>query len=48
MFKVIGSYNGGSFEELAIAINEREAKYLVTEYRMAYGNEWRIIYYRID
>ena len=41
MYKIIGIYNGRS-EVLDEASNKKEANYLVSEYRMAYGVGWHI------
>jgi hypothetical protein len=48
MYKIVGSYKGGSFEEIDLAKSQDEAKYLLGEYRLAYGNDWVIIFYKID
>ena len=39
MFQIIGTYRGKS-EEIDTAETAREARYLVTEYAMAYGQGW--------
>lgn len=39
--KIWGRYRGRT-EELDTAPNEKEADYLVREYRMAYGAEWLV------
>ncbi|KKL85647.1 hypothetical protein LCGC14_1952620 [marine sediment metagenome] len=38
-YKVMGRYNGDT-EELDSADSEQEAKYLLNEYRMAFGAGW--------
>ena len=41
MFKIIGTYRGKS-EVVDTAETKEEAKYLATEYRMAFGSDWAI------
>ena len=48
MFKIVGSYKGGNFEEIDIAKSQEDAECLKREYLMAYGLDWRVVYYRID
>ena len=48
MFKIVGSYKGGSYEEIDIANTKERAKYLLEKYRLSYGNDWNIIFYKID
>jgi len=48
MYKIVGSYNGSPYEEIDIVETLSYAKYIVKEYRMAYGNQWRINYYNIE
>ena len=47
-YKIVASYKGGSYEEIDIAKTREDVKYLVSEYKMAYGNDWKIIYYNIE
>ena len=47
-FKIVGSYNGGNYEEIDIAYGNDNRQYLLEEYRMAYGTNWHIAAYRID
>lgn len=44
MYKIFGVHQGNK-EQLDSADNLREAKYLVKEYRLAFGIGW-IIYYK--
>lgn len=48
MYKIVGSYKGGCFEEIDTATTENQATYLLEEYRLAYGDDWIINYYKID
>ena len=52
MYKIVASYNGGSFVEVDIVKTKQDAEYLVSEYRMAYrvvyGQGWRVIYYNTE
>lgn len=48
MYKIVGRYNGGHFEELDMATTKNEAKYLTEEYRLAYGCNWTITYYLVE
>lgn len=41
MFKIIGTYKGKT-EVLDTAKTLREANYLASEYRMAFGSQWVI------
>ena len=40
------SYNGGAFEKIDTALTLKDAKYLVGEYRMSYGSDWVVNFYR--
>jgi hypothetical protein len=42
-FKIVGIYNGKR-ETIDTAGDLAEAEYLVAEYRLAFGNDWRIYY----
>ena len=42
MFKIMGKYKGGSWEEIDTADTKQDAEYLLQEYRIAYGGEWRL------
>tara|TARA_R110000744_G_scaffold134922_1_gene244196 strand:- start:4441 stop:4587 length:147 start_codon:yes stop_codon:yes gene_type:complete len=48
MFKIVGSYKQGAFEEIDFAPNQEAAELLKREYLSAYGRDWTIVYYRID
>ncbi len=39
--RIMGKYHGET-EELDTANNDNSAEFLVAEYRMAYGADWRI------
>ena len=41
IYKIMGTYQGET-EELDETSDLRDAEYLLGEYRMAYGREWRI------
>jgi hypothetical protein len=41
MFVIMGCYNGRT-EEIDTADTEREAHFLLCEYRMAYGPGWQL------
>jgi hypothetical protein len=43
-YTIVGVYNGKS-EVIDSADTEKEAEYLVREYRMAYGQSWRIYWH---
>lgn len=47
MYKIIGSYKGGAFEKIDTAHTLKDARVLKLEYELAYGNEWRISFYRM-
>jgi hypothetical protein len=47
-FQIVGSYKGGKYEDIEIVYGEKNKEYLVSEYRIAYGNNWHIVAYRID
>ena len=40
-FRIMGTYQGET-EEIDTADNKEEARYLVAEYRLAFGADWRI------
>lgn len=42
MFEIRGKYPGEAWETIDTADTEQDARYLVREYKMAYGPEWRI------
>ena len=52
MYKIVASYKGGKFKQVALANTKEDAIHLVEEYRMAYkkvyGKGWRVIYYNIE
>lgn len=39
-YKIMGRCGGGETEEIDSADSEQEAKYLLNEYRMAFGAGW--------
>ena len=41
MYKIIGIYRGKT-EILDLSESKKDAEYLASEYRMAYGSEWNI------
>ncbi len=41
MYQIIGVYKGNR-EVIDQAETKKEADYLVSEYRLAYGNEWKV------
>jgi len=41
MFRIVGTYQGKS-EVIDRATTEKEANYLASEYRMAFGRDWLI------
>ena len=43
MYNIIGIYKGNK-EVIDTAKDEQEAIYLINEYQLAYGNDWRIYY----
>jgi len=47
-YKIVASYNGGSFEEIDLAKTKQEVLFLMKEYRMAYGQGWTLTYYNIE
>ena len=47
MYKIVASYNGGAFEKIDSAHTLKDARVLKQEYELAYGNEWRITFYRV-
>lgn len=40
-YKIMGKYQGET-EEIDMATSKNEADYLISEYRMAYGKDWKI------
>ena len=42
MFRIMGTYQGKK-EELDTAKNQKEADYLVKEYKIALGKQWTIV-----
>jgi len=48
MYKIIGSYLGGSYEQIDSAFLLKDAKYLVEEYKLSYGKSWKITFYKKD
>lgn len=40
-YKIMGKYQGET-EEIDMATSKDEADYLISEYRMAYGRDWKI------
>tara|TARA_R110002020_G_scaffold115102_1_gene264717 strand:- start:3925 stop:4071 length:147 start_codon:yes stop_codon:yes gene_type:complete len=48
MFKIVGSYNGGSFEELNIAATEEAAKDMKSMYEETLKGNWVVVSYRLD
>ena len=48
MFKIVGSYKGGSFEELDLAKSQDEAVLKMEALREKYSQGWTIIFYKID
>ena len=47
-FQIVGKYKGGKTEDIDIAYGEDNKKYLLEEYKMALGDNWDIIAFRID
>lgn len=45
MYIIIGTSRYGT-EQIDEAATLREAQYLVNEYRLAYGSDWRVYYRR--
>ncbi len=43
MYEILGKYQGET-EVIDQAETLQEAKYLVGEYQLAYGNQWRVWY----
>ena len=48
MYKIIGSYRGGAFEEVDTAGTLSAARTLLAEYRLAYGPNWSLIFYNTE
>ena len=52
MYKIVASFKGGKFKQVALADTKEDAKNLVSEYKMAYkkvyGKGWKVIYYNIE
>ena len=44
IYKISGKYLNEEWEEIDTAEDKKEAEYLVKEYRMAYGKDWKITY----
>ncbi len=40
MFAIWGQYQGGEAEEIDTAADRKEARYLIGEYRLAFGAGW--------
>lgn len=51
-YKIVASFKGGNFRQVALADTKEDAKHLVAEYKMAYkkvyGKGWKVIYYNIE
>jgi len=45
-YKIVGIYQGNKRETIDTAKDLAEAEYLVAEYRLAFGSDWRIYYSR--
>lgn len=41
-YKIKGKYKNGKTEVLDTAETEQEASYLASEYKLAYGRDWKI------
>jgi len=48
MYKILGKYKSGSFEQIDSCYTLKDAKFLVEEYKMAYDKDWEIIFYRVS
>mgnify|MGYP006960991349 CR=1 FL=1 len=48
MYKIVGSYKGGSYEELDLAKSQDEAVLKMEALREKYSQGWTIIFYKID
>lgn len=48
MYKIVASYKQGSFKKIDTASSEQQAKKLTNEYRISFGNSWRVIYYNTE
>lgn len=42
MFKIMGRYEGGEEEEVDSAETKRDAEYLLSEYKLAFGAGWSL------
>lgn len=47
-YKIVGSYNGGKYEELDLAKSPEEAILKMEALRDKYSQGWTIIFYKID
>lgn len=41
-YKIMGRYEGADTEEIDTTETKEEAEYLLSEYRLAYGNGWQL------
>ena len=48
MYKIISKYKGGEFEIIDTANSLDEANFMVQEYEMAFGNDFRIEFARVQ
>lgn len=48
MWKVVASHLNGEYVEMGIAKTLEEAKQLREIYRVTYGDDWDVLYYRIE
>jgi len=47
-YKIVGSYNGGKYEELDVVKSPEEAIRKMEALREKYSKGWTIIFYKID
>jgi hypothetical protein len=42
MYKIMETYSSGQTEEIDTADTREEAEFLLGEYRMAFGSDWKL------
>ena len=47
-YKIVASYKGGKFKQVALADTKKDAIHKMEAMRFKYGQDWRVIYYNIE
>jgi|11BtaG_2_1085332.scaffolds.fasta_scaffold72545_2 hypothetical protein len=47
-YKIVASFNGGKFKQIALCKTEEEAIMTIEKNRKKYGQDWVVTYYNIE